>query len=158
MSFTDVACEPDGLLGDDERERFGARCDAMVGLLGQRPVSVLLCDDRRIRQLNAQWRHQDKPTDVLSFALDEADSPQIMAPEGLSLPLGDVVISTETAGRQANEHGWDLESELTFLFAHGLCHLVGHDHAEVEQAAAMASEETRLMAIFGLTRPSGLSF
>jgi len=159
-SFVDLAWEPDEVVAEADVEGLASRCEAMVAALGQRPVSLLLCDDGQIHDLNRQWRDEDKPTDVLSFAFDEADAPPIVMDDeaAAELPLGDVVISVPTAARQAATHGWALDDELTFLFAHGLCHLMGHDHAEPEEAAAMASEETRLLAIFGLQRPSGLGF
>ena len=154
--WTEVACH----VPVADLDELRTRCDAMVDLLGKRPVSLLLCNDAQIHELNRQWRDENKPTDVLSFAFDDAEAPAIVAEahSDLELPLGDIVISVDTAKRQAGEHGWLVLSELTFLFAHGLCHLLGHDHCRAEEATKMALDETRLLAIFGLVRPSGLPF
>jgi probable rRNA maturation factor len=84
-------------------------------------LSVLLTDDAMIRRLNAQHRHEDRPTDVLAFALEEAEA-------GDARLLGDVVISLDTAARQAKGRRRPLLSEVRFLLAHGLLHLCGYDH------------------------------
>ena len=75
----------------------------------------MLCDDPFIQALNAEYRGQDKPTDVLSFAQDD---PEL---------LGDIVISLPTAARQAEAACWTLENEIALLGVHGLLHLLGHD-------------------------------
>src|SRR5688572_20745444 len=87
-------------------------------------LSVLLTDDVGIRALNAQWRQKDEATDVLSFP--QLDPSEIGGET--SGALGDLVVSVETAAAQAAEHGHDLSTELRVLLAHGLAHLVGHDH------------------------------
>lgn len=114
-----------------------------------RELSIVLTDDPGIQALNAQWRGEDKPTDVLSFPMD--------APTG---PLGDIVVSVPTAARQAQAHGWSLREEVTFLLVHGFAHLTGHDHGEPAEAAAMRAEEERLLARVapGQARPAGLPY
>jgi probable rRNA maturation factor len=103
-------------------------------------LSVLLTDDRRIQELNREHRDKDKPTDVLSFPLDEdedsPDSPRL---------LGDVVISLDTAERQAHGRGRPLAEEVRFLLAHGILHLIGHDHAEPEEKRVMVAATRRLV-------------
>ncbi|MDR0271961.1 MAG: rRNA maturation RNase YbeY [Clostridiales bacterium] len=84
-------------------------------------VSISFVSDEEIRELNNKYREQDKPTDVLSF-------PTMEAPPGKIFPMGDIVISTETAARQAQEYGHTYERELTFLTVHGMLHLLGLDH------------------------------
>jgi probable rRNA maturation factor len=84
-------------------------------------LSVLLTDDRRIHALNLRHRAKDCPTDVLAFPLQEDGS----APGPW---LGDVVISLDTAQRQADSRRRPLLAEVRFLLAHGLLHLIGHDH------------------------------
>ena len=115
----------------------------------QRTLSIVLTDDSSIHALNQQWRSVDAPTDVLSFPMDESESPHI---PGMPSPLGDVVISLETAARQAPEHAYSLEDELRFLLVHGVCHLRGHDHGEAEEAAEMRTEEARLLAVLSPTQ------
>lgn len=79
-------------------------------------VSVLLCGDARMRRLNREWRRIDRPTDVLSF------------PSGEPGFLGDVAIDLPYAARQARKRGHALEREVQLLLAHGVLHLMGHDH------------------------------
>ena len=101
-------------------------------------VSVLFTDDAFISELNQQYRGVEGPTDVLSFALidaeDEVDSVKV---KGLPDVLGDVVISLETAGRQAKEEGKTLEQEIALLLVHGALHLLGYGHDEPEKEAVM---------------------
>jgi rRNA maturation RNase YbeY len=106
-------------------------------------LSVLLCDDPFIADLNAQWRQKPEPTDVLSFEM------------GDDRMLGDIVLSLDTASRQAAERGHDLETELRVLLVHGLLHLLGYDHEVAGDDARMAAEENRLLAALGVA-PVGL--
>lgn len=90
-------------------------------------VALRLCDDAAIRELNRDYRRKDKPTDVLAFAQREAEA----ADHGL---LGDIVISVDTAKRQAKK---GLYAELLHLASHGLCHLLGYDHRDDEEERVM---------------------
>jgi probable rRNA maturation factor len=102
-------------------------------------LSILLVDDTFIQNLNREHRGKDKPTDVLAFPVDEdpVDSgPRI---------LGDVVISLPTAERQAKSRKRELLPEVRFLLAHGLLHLIGHDHATKAQKRRMDAEARRLV-------------
>lgn len=104
-------------------------------------VSILLADDEGISILNKQYRGIDGPTDVLAFSQREADSDFA----GHGDLLGDVVISVETAIRQAAERGVDLDSEIDVLLVHGLLHLLGYDHAQPEQAEKMFARQAELV-------------
>lgn len=106
-------------------------------------LSVLVVDDAKIQELNRVWRSKDRPTDVLSFA----------GAEGTGL-LGDVVISLKTAERQAAERSRPLSDELARLLAHGLLHLLGHDHEEAAAARRMAGAELQLLGTVGLVGES----
>ncbi|MFP4219376.1 MAG: rRNA maturation RNase YbeY [Phormidium sp.] len=112
------------------------------------PLGYELClrftDDPEIRQLNRQYRHKDQPTDVLAFAAMESEIPQISA--ALPLSLGDIVISLDTAQRQAQRLGHSLDSELTWLAAHGFLHLLGWDHPDDESLAVMLQRQVQLLA------------
>jgi len=113
-----------------------------LGLQGVE-LSIVLCDDAAIHALNKQWRGKDEPTDVLSFPQIEAGA--VPVPGGV---LGDVVISLETAARQADRLGHSLEVEVRRLLVHGALHLLGHDHVHGgRQAAKMKREEERLLAL-----------
>lgn len=115
---------------------------------GEWELSLLLCEDAFIGPLNEQWRGKQGATDVLSFPqLDHAAG---VPPEpGL---LGDVVISLETAKRQAASLGHPVDDELRVLVVHGIAHLLGHTHAEPEDRERMQALETRLLASIGLDR------
>ncbi len=106
-------------------------------------LSMLFVDEEAMAQLNQRFRGKEGPTDVLSFPLDEPgdDSPW-QAP---SL-LGDVVICPTVARRNAAEHRRSYEDELALLVVHGTLHLLGMDHLDDEQAAAMEAREQALLA------------
>ncbi|PLX69847.1 MAG: rRNA maturation RNase YbeY [Denitrovibrio sp.] len=86
-------------------------------------ISLVITDDKRIQKLNKQFRDKDSATDVLSFPMDDE-------PVDGSVMLGDIVISLETAQRQADEAAILLKREIAFLFIHGVLHLLGFDHEE----------------------------
>lgn len=117
------------------------RAAAVLAAIGQRraELSVALVDDASIAELNGQWRDRPRPTDVLSFSLVEGDFSDHRG--GL---LGDVVISVETAARQAATRHRSLDEVVTKLLIHGVLHLIGHDHEDDDEARAMAAEERRL--------------
>ena len=107
--------------------------------VGGGELSVSLVTDRGMRRLNRAWRGKDKPTDVLSFELG--------VPSG---PLGEVVISLDTARRQAKEGGWPLSHEIRRLLAHGIVHCRGYDHDNERNAGLMAAAERRLLGRRGM--------
>jgi probable rRNA maturation factor len=94
---------------------FAAKALAAIGRADS-SATVAFVSDKRIRQLNQQFRGVDKATDVLSFPADEPDN------------LGDVAVSVETAAAQAKENGLSFEDEIAQLILHGLLHLSGYDH------------------------------
>ncbi len=114
-----------------------------------------LCDDGTMAALNEEWRQVQGPTDVLAFAareqgLDSAPAPPLpdaQAGAGEPLELGDIVISLETAARQAAATGLGLERELTWLASHGLLHLLGWDHPDDARLEAMLARQDRLLAV-----------
>jgi probable rRNA maturation factor len=95
-------------------------------------LSVVFASDARVRRLNRDYRDKDRPTDVLAFAMREG--PAAPHDEGL---LGDVIISVETARRQARGRRRPLPAELRMLLAHGLLHLIGYDHQTVREERKM---------------------
>lgn len=112
-------------------------------------LSLLLVGDAQIRALNEQHRGKDRATDVLSFPLEPAASGDT-APERL---LGDVVISVDTARRQAEHYDAPLQSEINRLLIHGLLHVLGHDHEEPSERARMEQQERRLAGVIGMAWP-----
>jgi probable rRNA maturation factor len=114
-------------------------------------LSLRLTTDAEIQALNVQFRHQDRPTDVLSFAAMEVDFPQVAANEAeLSLYLGDIIISVDTAARQSLEHGYSLTRELAWLASHGLLHLLGWDHPDEPSLLKMLHQQETFLARCGL--------
>jgi probable rRNA maturation factor len=121
-------------------------------------LSVGLVDDAAIHELNRSFRHKDRPTDVLAFAMRE-DRPR--APKsavrsrraGEREVLGDVIISIDTAGRQARQRRRPVLDEVTMLLAHGLLHLIGYDHRTASEDRVMTAETRRLEASARLRRP-----
>ncbi|MBD2021582.1 rRNA maturation RNase YbeY [Leptolyngbya sp. FACHB-36] len=111
-------------------------------------LSLRLTDDREIQALNHQYRHQDKPTDVLAFAALEVEAPLLEDAEPLY--LGDIVISIDTAKRQAQAQGHDLKTELAWLAAHGLLHLLGWDHPDDDRLVEMLDQQQALLQSVGL--------
>jgi probable rRNA maturation factor len=120
-----------------ELSRFLRKTIETIELGGE--VSVLLAGDEAIRKLNLQYRHKNAATDVLSF-------PAAATAEGVA---GDLVISVETALRQADERGHALEMEIKLLLLHGLLHLAGYDHETDD--GAMRRKEMRLRRELGLS-------
>ena len=119
-------------------------------------VSIVLVDDRYIRELNMQYRKIDKPTDVLSFAMRESICEEPVMNDEAEVceedVLCDIIISTETAVRQAAEFGHSLEREIAYLTAHGMFHLLGYDHENEEARAVMREKEERILAVLNINR------
>ncbi len=118
--------------------RLRARACRYLSALGREDaqVSILVVGDAAIRRLNRRWRGKDQATDVLSF-------PQGVPSAGPL--LGDLVISLDTARRVARADGRSAGAELDRYLAHGLLHLLGHDHARAEDAKRMAAAEDALV-------------
>lgn len=108
-------------------------------------LTIVLTDDDQLHDLNLDFRETDAPTDVLSFPASEPD------PETGALYLGDVIISVERAGEQAEAGGHSLEAELQLLVVHGVLHLLGHDHALPEEKDRMWAAQTAVLARLGLS-------
>ncbi len=137
----------------DAFEDAGALAETAIGaalrhvhakLHADAEISLLLCDDAFIRGLNARWRGQDRPTNVLSFpAADPAASPI----------LGDIAIAYETMAREAEEEGKSLRAHFSHLVVHGVLHLVGYDHQDEAEAEVMERLEREILAMLGIEDP-----
>ena len=134
-------------ISDDQRERFvdcellkiqGRNILFFLGC-GNQELSVLLTDDKKIRELNKKYRGQDRATDVLSFPQNDREENEL----DYHL-MGDVVISTVTAKRQASQHGLSLEEEIVLLLIHGILHLLGFNHERSEEACHMKKKTREL--------------
>lgn len=102
-------------------------------------ISFALVNNEIIHKLNRQYRNQDKPTDVLSFPMDNE-------------VWGDVVISTEQVALQAKEYGHSLKRELGYLAVHGVLHLLGYDHLDLEDKLVMRLREEQILEALKLKR------
>ena len=109
-------------------------------------LSVVLADDRLVRELNRDFRESDQATDVLSFSFADAAA---LADPGARLFLGEIYISVDTARRQARAARRPYTREVAHLTLHGLLHLLGHDHAKAAQGRRMRAEERRLLRALG---------
>ena len=111
-------------------------------------LSLRLTDDAEVQTLNRDFRDKDQPTDVLSFAALEVDCPPL--PDEEPLYLGDIIISVETAAKQAVVQGHSLTMELGWLAAHGLLHLLGWDHPDEDSLVEMLTQQEELLHAIGL--------
>lgn len=109
-------------------------------------LSVLLTDDAEVRVLNRRYRRKDRTTDVLSFPLLEGK--KMKNPTEGPVALGDVVISVPQALRQASEQGKEPRQELALLLVHGILHLLGYDHATLDQEKKMFALQGRILQKF----------
>lgn len=105
---------------------------------------MVIVDDEEIHQLNREYLGKDRPTNVISFPMQEGEGAGIQP-----ALLGDVVISADTAARDAAEAGLSFEHELCFLLLHGILHLLGYDHERgtEEEARRMETRERELFAL-----------
>lgn len=115
--------------------------EQIASLLTDASIELIITDNETIRELNARYREKDKPTDVLSFPLEQAIP---------GMPLGSIVISETYVREKAVEFGHTSDDELALLFIHGLLHLLGYDH-EVDNGEMRAKEEA-LIEQFGLPK------
>ena len=137
--------------------------ERLLGEIGERGTSVSLTfvRDREMRHLNAEHRAKDAPTDVLSFPMfapetfdrTGATRPRTGGSPGVERMMGDIVISVDTARRQADAYDAPLQQEICRLLIHGVLHLAGHDHLIDEERVVMETEERRLAAAIGMPWP-----
>lgn len=124
-------------------------------------IGLLGCDDARIAVLNAEFRGKPEPTNVLSWPSAErgaefaGESPEQPVPGtgDAPEPLGDIAIAWETCTREAFEEGKPMTAHVTHLVVHGVLHLLGYDHVEMEDADLMEGLEVRILASLGVSDP-----
>ena len=129
-----------------EKAVLAALAGAKPGIKGAAEISILLTDDAEQRELNAQYRGKDAPTNVLSF-------PQIEPFEPVIGILGDITLARETLIREAEEQGTSLEDHFTHLVVHGFLHILGYDHLDEDEALEMEGLETQILARLGIADP-----
>jgi probable rRNA maturation factor len=113
-------------------------------------VDITLADDAAQQALNRQYRGVDSPTNVLAFPAADLGAP---LPKGAPLLLGDVVLAYETVRREADEQQKPFADHLRHLVVHGVLHLLGFDHVDSAQAAAMEAHEIAILAELGVPNP-----
>lgn len=115
--------------------------------------AVTFVDNKRIQEINREYRQKDYPTDVISFALDDNAEDELFLDED-TFPhhLGDIIISIDKAKEQAQEYGHSFERELGFLALHGFLHLNGYDHIEEDDEKEMFALQNQLLSEYGLLR------
>ena len=152
-------------LGEDIPERWIDKLQVILHKAGEvegvmdGEVALTFVDDEAIRELNKSYRGLDKPTDVLSFAMNEQTDEEwdIHYDEEFDEPadnnlLGDIIISLPRAMEQSEEYGHSLEREIGFLFVHGFLHLIGYDHQDEASEKEMFAKQEQILAEVGLTR------
>lgn len=124
-------------------------------------VALTFVDNEQIHELNREYRGIDRPTDVLSFALNESVEEELdilyeiedeQELDEMNDLLGDIIISTERAKEQADEYGHSLEREIGFLFVHGFLHLLGYDHQDEPNEKIMMDKQEAVLEKVGLRR------
>lgn len=120
-----------------------------VGIEDDVEVSCVLVDDERIHEINREYRHIDRSTDVISFAMEDNDQFYV---EGMPRTLGDIFISVDHAKKQAEEYGHSLRREMCFLFTHGILHLLGYDHMTDEQEKEMFGLQDQILGALSIER------
>ena len=109
-------------------------------------VELTLCGDDEIHGVNKEFRGIDRPTDVLSFPMMEFSMPEVY------VSLGNIILSVETARRQAEEYGHSLKRELCFLCAHSALHLLGYDHETEDEREEMEAKQREILDALGIKR------
>ncbi|TCP65108.1 rRNA maturation RNase YbeY [Baia soyae] len=115
-------------------------------------VSVTITNNQEIQEINAEHRGMDRPTDVLSFPLYEADEEWMLEEGEEAVAIGDIVISLDRAIEQATDYGHSLSREMGFLAVHGFLHLLGYDHETPEQEKEMFRSQELILDQIGLRR------
>ena len=142
-----ISTYPEKLQSSSSIERIVKEAIVKVGELyglETAEVSITLTDNVYIHELNMKYRNIDRPTDVLSFALNEGEEPEIVDGPVVNM-LGDIIISVERATEQAAEYGHSIEREIAFLTVHGMLHLLGYDHMEEDERIKMEDKQKEVL-------------
>lgn len=118
-----------------------------LGLSFEPIISVSLVDEETIHQINNDYRHIDRVTDVISFAFNDGEDREKLYHSNQMVVLGDIYICVDQAKRQADEYGHSLDREMRFLFVHGLLHLLGYDHMKKEDEEIMFPLQEEILGL-----------
>lgn len=159
-----ITNEYDGTMPADFEQIIKEVCEEAVDYVEcpyECSVEVLLTDNDEIHEINLTQRGIDRPTDVLSFPMNEYETPADFCdieqtgtfdPDSGEFMLGDIVISIDKVAAQAEEFGHSKERELAFLTAHSMLHLFGFDHMEEEERKEMEQKQEEILGNIGYTR------
>lgn len=144
-------------IGDDMIEAIKSAvelCEQEESIEFDNEVSLTFVDDDEIRRLNNEYRGIDSSTDVLSFPMFEPGELKLQADidYGYFMPIGDIVISLDTAKRQAEEYAHSLKREIVYLAVHSMYHLMGYDHMQEDEKKIMRAKEENIMNKLNLSR------
>ena len=128
---------PDVVIDLERWRRLAIACLDTEGAAGE--LTLTFIDEADMSELNLEYMGVERSTDVLSFPMDDEPTP------GVPTLLGDIVISPAVAERQFADHAGTLDDELALLVVHGVLHVLGHDHADDDEAAAMRARELALL-------------
>lgn len=156
--YIDLNDEQDKLAPPEDIEHLIEICTAAAleeeGIEDDAEVSVTLVDNETIRGINNEHRGIDRATDVLSFPMGDGEYFEV-DPDTDAVLLGDIVISLERAGEQAEEYGHSFRREVAFLITHSLFHLLGYDHVNSEEEEkVMFGKQEKVLEKLGITRES----
>ena len=152
MIHIDQVVQAGGWAGEDELatlarlaiDAAGKRLESRIA--SESEVSLVFSNDEEVQNLNQQWRKQDKPTNVLSFAANEGGRP-------ITPILGDIILAFETIEREAREQKKGFNDHLSHLIVHGFLHLLGYDHVSDAEAEEMEALEVLIMQDLGIADP-----
>jgi probable rRNA maturation factor len=116
-------------------------------------LSIRLASDAEVHVLNSEWRGKDKPTNVLSFPMADAEDLAESAAPGPELMLGDIILARGVCAAEAAEKAIPIESHAAHLMVHATLHLLGYDHLDEDSAADMEAREVRALARMGIADP-----
>ncbi len=110
--------------------------------------NIIFVDNEKIKEINKEYRGINRPTDVISFALEEGENPTFE----FGRVLGDIYISVDKIHSQAKDYGHSEKREMAFLTIHGLLHILGYDHIKKEDEIVMFKKQEEILSGYGLTR------
>ena len=136
---------------DDFIRTWVSRALEAAGASPHAEISVRVVDAKEMRVLNRDYRNKEKPTNVLSFPA----GPIAGLPDAEPVPIGDIVVCAEVVGAEAAAQSKPLQDHWAHMLVHGTLHLLGFDHIENDEAAAMEGLETRILGAHGVADPYG---
>lgn len=155
MLVIDFIDEVNGVTEEQQKEleQLLLLAAKMEDVPSEAELSLTFVDNERIQEINREYRDKDRPTDVISFAMEEMGEGEMeIIGENMPVVLGDIIISIPKTYEQAEEYGHSFMRELGFLTVHGFLHLLGYDHETVEEEKEMFDRQKEILEAYGLKR------